>query len=199
LDVDIIIDEGPDTINMQGDAMMVLQSLGPQFLQEFPEIALELSPIPASVKKPMLDRIEQKKNAPPPPDPKVMAMQAKAQIDQATAQHDAQIKAADAERAAMQAQQDAMLKQRQAEQDLAMQMRQQQMDEMARQAEARQAAMLAQMKADTDAQIARMQAAAQVEIERFKASNAAAIAEDKHEQTMRMEKERAKNKPAPAQ
>jgi len=198
LDVDIIIDEGPDTINMQGDAMMVLQSLGPAFLQQFPEIALELSPIPASVKKPMLDRIEQQKQAPPPPDPKVMAMQAKANIDAATAQQDAQIKAEDARRTAMQAQQDAMLKQRQAEQDMAMQVRQQQMDEMARQAEARQAAMLAQMKADADAQIARMQAAAQVEIERFKASNAAAIAEDKHTQQMRMEKERAKNAPAPA-
>jgi hypothetical protein len=31
LDVDIIIDEGPDAVNMQGDSMMVLQSLGPQF------------------------------------------------------------------------------------------------------------------------------------------------------------------------
>ena len=36
LDVDIIIDEAPDAVNMQADAMMVLQSLGPQFLQQFP-------------------------------------------------------------------------------------------------------------------------------------------------------------------
>jgi hypothetical protein len=73
LDVDIVIDEGPDAINMQGDAMMVLQSLGPQFAQANPEIAIELSPLPNSVKKPMLDKIKQKQSAPPPPDPKVQA------------------------------------------------------------------------------------------------------------------------------
>jgi hypothetical protein len=73
LDVDIIIDEGPDAVNMQGDAMMVLQTLGPQFAQENPEIAIELAPLPNSVKKPMLDKIKAKQNQPPPPDPKVMA------------------------------------------------------------------------------------------------------------------------------
>jgi hypothetical protein len=197
LDVDIIIDEGPDTINMQGDAMMVLQSLGPQFLQQFPEIALELAPIPSSVKKPMLDKIEQQKNAPPPPDPKVMAMQAKAQIDGQRAQQDAMLKDQEAQRAGMIAQQDAALKQRQADQDMTLQIRQQQMDEMARTAEARQQAMLAQMKADTDAQIERMKAAAQIEIERFKAANTAKLDRDRHEDQMKMERERAKNAPAP--
>jgi len=73
LDVDIIIDEGPDAVNMQGDAMMVMQTLGPQFAQQFPDIALELSPLPNSVKKPMLDKIKQKQNTPPPPDPRVAA------------------------------------------------------------------------------------------------------------------------------
>jgi hypothetical protein len=73
LDVDIIIDEGPDAVNMQGDAMMVLQTLGPQFAANFPEIALELSPLPNSVKKPMLDKIKAKQSAPPQPDPKVTA------------------------------------------------------------------------------------------------------------------------------
>jgi hypothetical protein len=73
LDVDIIIDEGPDAVNMQGDAMMVLQTLGPQFAANYPEIALELSPLPNSVKKPMLDKIKAKQSQPPAPDPKVMA------------------------------------------------------------------------------------------------------------------------------
>jgi hypothetical protein len=67
LDVDIIIDEGPDAVNMQGDAMMVLQTLGPQFAQANPEIAIELSPLPNSVKQPMLDKIKAKQNQPPPP------------------------------------------------------------------------------------------------------------------------------------
>lgn len=73
LDVDIIIDEGPDAVNMAGDAMMVLQTLGPQFAQANPEIAIELSPLPNSVKKPMLDKIQAKQNQPPPPDQKAIA------------------------------------------------------------------------------------------------------------------------------
>jgi hypothetical protein len=90
LDVDIILDEGPDSVNLQADNMMVLQSLGPQFAQEFPEIAIELAPLSNSVKKPMLDKIKAKQNQPPPPDPKVMALQAKAQLDAQTAQREDQ-------------------------------------------------------------------------------------------------------------
>lgn len=101
IDVDIIIDEGPDAINLQADAYMVLQSLGPSFAQEFPEIALELAPLPSSVKKPMLDKIKQKQSQPPQPDPKVQAMvqiaQTKAQIeaqgDQASAAMEQQSRA----------------------------------------------------------------------------------------------------------
>jgi hypothetical protein len=93
LDVDIIIDEGPDAVNMQGDAMMVLQTLGPQFAANFPEIALELSPLPNSVKKPMLDKIKAKQSAPPPQDPKVMAQGQMKQMELAA---DAQSSAADA-------------------------------------------------------------------------------------------------------
>jgi len=92
LDVDIIIDEGPDAVNMQGDAMMVLQTLGPQFAQQFPDIALELSPLPNSVKKPMLDKIQAKQNQPPQPDPKVAA---DAQLKNAQIQADMHTTAAD--------------------------------------------------------------------------------------------------------
>jgi hypothetical protein len=85
MDVDFIIDEGPDAINMQADSMMILQSLGPQFAQQFPDIALELSPLPNSIKKPMLDKIQQKQSQPPPPDPKIAAS---VQIAGAKAQSD---------------------------------------------------------------------------------------------------------------
>jgi len=74
LDVDIVLDEGPDSINMQADALGVLQSLGPQFAQEFPEVVLELVPLPSQLKKGMQQKIAQKQNQPPPPDPKVEAM-----------------------------------------------------------------------------------------------------------------------------
>jgi hypothetical protein len=73
MDVDFIIDEGPDTINMQADAAATLQALGPQFAQNFPEIALELSPLEVRVKSQMLKKIQAKQSQPPPVDPKVAA------------------------------------------------------------------------------------------------------------------------------
>ncbi len=92
LDVDVILDEGPDHVNMQQDSYEVMQSLGPQFGIQFPEIALELSPIQASVKKKMLDKLEQMKNAPPPPDPKVEAMQIQSQLKMQEMQAGIQVK-----------------------------------------------------------------------------------------------------------
>jgi hypothetical protein len=92
MDVDFIIDEGPDAVNMQADSMMILQSLGPQFAQQFPDIALELSPLPNSIKKPMIDKITAKQNQPPPPDPKIAAQ---GQLKQVELQADAQKTAAD--------------------------------------------------------------------------------------------------------
>jgi hypothetical protein len=184
LDVDIIIDEGPDVVNMQGDAMMVLQSLGPQFLQQFPEIAIELSPLPSSVKKPMLDKIQQQQNKPPPPDPRVMAIQAKAQIDQATAQQDIQ-------RDNMQAQQEAALRQQEADRDAQNQVRQQQLDAQARQAEMAHQAMLDRMEAQNQIMIQRMQASADIVIAHIKAQAEMKIAEDAHERQMAMAEEQA--------
>jgi len=107
IDVDIIIDEGPDAVNMQGDAMMVLQTLGPQFAQANPEIALELSPLPQSVKKPMIDKITAKQNQPPPVDPKVAAQ---GQIKQMEIQADGQKAAADISLEWRKAQLDALTK-----------------------------------------------------------------------------------------
>jgi hypothetical protein len=169
LDVDIIIDEGPDAVNLQGDSMMVMQSLGPQFAQNFPEIMIELSPLPNSVKKPMLDKIKQKQNAPPPPDPKVMALQAKAQIDG-----------------------------QQAQQDMALKARQQQMDEQAQAREdQRQAAQQAQemhlerVKAENEAQLKRMQAMADIQIERIKAAAQMQTDAERHQHDMDLAKDKA--------
>lgn len=183
LDVDIIIDEGPDAVNMQGDSMMVLQSLGPQFLAEFPDIALELSPLPNSIKKPMIDKIRQKQNAPPPPDPKVMALQAKAQLDAQTAAREDQRATA------------------QQQQDMAIQARQQQLEEQ----QAAMDAQLERMRAANDIEIQRMKAAADIQIERIKAANKARMDREAHENNMDIAKDKAayqaqmaKSKPQPA-
>jgi hypothetical protein len=183
LDVDIIIDEGPDAVNMQGDSMMVLQSLGPQFMAQFPDIALELSPLPNSVKKPMLDKIKQKQEAPPPPDPKVMALQAKAQLDAQTAQREDQRATA------------------QQQQDMALQTRQQQLDEH----KAAMDAQLERMKAANEIEIQRMKAAADIQIERVKAAVKARQDQEAHENNMDLARDKAeqqakmaKSRPQPA-
>lgn len=174
LDVDIIIDEGPDAVNMQGDSMMVLQSLGPAFAQANPEIVLELAPLQNSVKKQLLDKIKAQKEAPPPPDPKVMAMQAKAQIDGQKAQQDAEMKVRDQQ-----------VKEAQAVRD----------DERAQQ----QAAFNAQMervKAENQIQIERMKAAAQIEIERIKAAAGIQQSAEQHKHKMAMAEDAAERRPA---
>lgn len=56
LDVDIILDEGPDTINMMQDAFDALVQSG---MQVPPDIWLELAPIQSSVKKRLLEKLQQ--------------------------------------------------------------------------------------------------------------------------------------------
>jgi hypothetical protein len=59
LDVDIILDEAPDAVTIQGQSFEVLQSLGPQFIMQFPEIALELAPLDSATKKKIRDKQQQ--------------------------------------------------------------------------------------------------------------------------------------------
>jgi hypothetical protein len=59
LDVDIILDEAPDAVTTQLQSFEVLQSLGPQFMMQYPEIVLELAPLDASTKKTIRDKQQQ--------------------------------------------------------------------------------------------------------------------------------------------
>ena len=70
LDVDIIMDEGPDTINMQMDAYDTLTAMARGGGMVPPELLLELSPLQGSVKKramEALDKARQAQQAPPNP------------------------------------------------------------------------------------------------------------------------------------
>jgi hypothetical protein len=51
LDVDIIIDEGPDTVNMQADAYDTLTIMARNGSQVPPEVLYELAPLPSATKK----------------------------------------------------------------------------------------------------------------------------------------------------
>jgi hypothetical protein len=130
MDVDFIIDEGQDAINMQADAAMTLQSLGPQFAQQFPEIAIELSPLESVVKTKMLKKIQAMQQAPPKPDPSVMAAQQKAQLDAQVANDNAQREAARAQQDSQQKQAEFIDEQQRKAQEAAFS-RQQASDQMA--------------------------------------------------------------------
>lgn len=73
LDVDIIIDEGPDTINMQSDAYETLSLMGQRGQAVPPELLIELSPLAVSVKKKAIGIIEKAKQEAAQPDPIAMA------------------------------------------------------------------------------------------------------------------------------
>ena len=59
LDVDIIIDEGPDEINTQADAYDTLTLLAQKGVEVPPELLIELSPLPGAIKQKAIGIIEQ--------------------------------------------------------------------------------------------------------------------------------------------
>jgi hypothetical protein len=64
LDVDIILDEGPDQINSMADALETLLQAAQRGTPIPPDILVEMLSIPASLKKKLLEKM-----APQPPDP----------------------------------------------------------------------------------------------------------------------------------
>lgn len=101
LDVDIILDEAPDSITTQGQSFEVLQSLGPAFVEKFPEIAVELSPLDANTKKRIREKQEQAMQAQQPAQAVQMA---NAQAEVENVQADTQLKGAQAAKAIADAQ-----------------------------------------------------------------------------------------------
>jgi hypothetical protein len=172
MDVDFIIDEGPDTINMQADAAATLQALGPAFAQQFPEIALELSPMEAVTKTKMLKKIEQAKAQPPPPDPKVMAMQAQHELEQKKSIVDAQQKAAEFQADQARMAQKAEFDRQQAKEQTAF-------DWHLKEQTAQFEMNLERQKANSQIQIERIKAAAGIEATREKAEVDAEVARAK--------------------
>jgi hypothetical protein len=89
LDVDIILDEGPDHVNAMADMHETLQNilpaiapvLSPMKASMIVDTLIETSPLPADVKKKFADMAQQEAQQPPQPDPAIAAHQAKTQID----------------------------------------------------------------------------------------------------------------------
>jgi len=78
LDVDIVLDEGPDVANMMQDAWEVLAAMPPGTIPA--PVLVKLMPLPSSVKKEILNDLAQAaQEAAQRPDPKVQGEQIKAQ------------------------------------------------------------------------------------------------------------------------
>lgn len=77
LDVDIIIDEGPDTINMQADAYDTLSVMATKGASIPAELLLELSPVTGSIKKKALDILERAKANPAQEQAAMLEIEAK--------------------------------------------------------------------------------------------------------------------------
>jgi hypothetical protein len=145
LDVDIILDEGPDSITIMQDTYDAISQALPAIAPMLPpgggqavmEILVETSPLPQDVKDRFKAMSQQSQGQ---PDPKTQMAQAKLQIDQ-------QSKQADIELEKFKAQNKAQLQQRQAAQD----------------------AFLAQQEAQNEMNIERFKALTKAQIEREKA------------------------------
>jgi hypothetical protein len=85
LDVDIIIDEGPDTVTQMQDVYQALSNIP----NVPPQVIIETANLPNSVKKKVMSMLEE---AAKQPNPEVQAGQAKLQLARAEAQQAAQMK-----------------------------------------------------------------------------------------------------------
>jgi hypothetical protein len=89
LDVDIILDEGPDTVNMMQDMYETLSQIVPALAPVMPPVVLQSlislfiqsSPLPSSAKKSVSDAMQQAAQAGPPPDPEVEKAKMQMQIE----------------------------------------------------------------------------------------------------------------------
>ncbi len=85
LDVDIIIDEGADSVNMMADAYDTLTVLASKGAAVPPQVLIELSPLDSSVKKRLMEIMQQAQQPNPAQQLEMMAGQAKVDQTQADA------------------------------------------------------------------------------------------------------------------
>jgi hypothetical protein len=89
LDVEIIIDEGPDTINSQADTFDTILAMAAKGSQVPPQVIIQLSPLPSSLKKQLMETLE-KSQQPSPMDMqtiqlKLQEIMSKIQVQQSQA------------------------------------------------------------------------------------------------------------------
>lgn len=86
VDVDIILDDGPDTTNVMGDVFDILSTLAQNGIAVPPPILIEMSALPASTKKKVLSMWAEQAQAQPPAPPPNPADMAKVEVEKARLQ-----------------------------------------------------------------------------------------------------------------
>jgi predicted DNA-binding protein (UPF0251 family) len=184
MDVDIILDEGEDTISTMADTYAMLQQvvpsiapmLTPPMAQEVMKLVIESSGLPADVKKSFRDTAQKAAQQPPPPDPAVQAAQAKIQTEQATAQIKLQSQTQDAQLKAVSQQQDIEARRIQSQMDIETQQKQ---------------AEIELLRATNQLQIEQAKAANTMQLERDKCEHDMTAMRDKHQLSMAIDGEAA--------
>lgn len=96
LDVDIIIDEQPDVVTLQGEAFETLAKAAAAGMPVPPDILIEAAPLPHKIKRTMLEKMQEAAQQPPQVDPalelKAAETKAKIEADAAKTQADLQMK-----------------------------------------------------------------------------------------------------------
>ncbi|CAL8974455.1 hypothetical protein RHODGE_RHODGE_03317 [Rhodoplanes serenus] len=165
LDVDIIIDEGPDSVNMMADSYDTLTALAAKGANVPPRVLLELAPLASSVKKKVTDLLDQASQQPPP---EVAARQAEMQLKQQDAQASIQIEA-------QKAAQSAQLRRDELAASIAMKRERMQADLVLERERAAAQIMLEREKQMMQSELAAQKVAAGIEIERERAGRKAAV------------------------
>jgi hypothetical protein len=88
-DVDIILDDGPDTTNVMGDVFDVLSALAQNNVPVPPQVLIKASALPASNKRELIGELS-KPPPPPPPPPPNPTDQAKVEVEMRRLQLDEQ-------------------------------------------------------------------------------------------------------------
>lgn len=178
LDVDIILDEGPDQVNLMADTYETISNALPAVAglisgpvaQAALQVLIETSPLPESAKKQFRDAAAQ----PAPPSPEAQKMQMEMQRDQAKGQMEMQ-----------KAQGELQLKQTNAA-----------LDAQIEREKAQNAIHIAQTSAAADIQIAREKAANDLMISREKANHDMEVEAHVAAHRIKIERDAAKNRPA---
>jgi hypothetical protein len=203
---DVIVDDAPTSPNQKEKTWGILTQMLPVVGEMIPPAVwpelLRYSPLPESFTQKLIKILDEQSKKPPPPDPKVQAIQMKAQVDQQKAQADIQGKAAELQMKREEHEMD--LKAKVMEMQIEMEKfrieMQQQREQFAletqqKQVEFQQEAAINQQRAEIETDLARRQGEQQMELKQKAGEQQLSLAEKQGKQKLTLAKKQQAMKP----